>query len=101
MGGGITGMRAGERTVLKDVLKEYINYSMNLKWEFLLIYETRGRPSSKAVIVEAHAFKEKDVIYRALNNKGNYDDMLQTAEYVHQSSTNAASSLLVAALNKG
>ncbi|KAK2401978.1 P-loop containing nucleoside triphosphate hydrolase superfamily protein [Trifolium repens] len=58
-------------------------------------------PSSKAVIVEAHAFKEKDVIYRALNNKGNYDDMLQTAEYVHQSSTNAASSLLVAALNKG
>jgi hypothetical protein len=34
------------------------------------------------VVVEADAFKESDVIYKALHNRGHYDDMLLTAEYV-------------------
>ncbi|KAI3977842.1 hypothetical protein MKX01_036682 [Papaver californicum] len=57
--------------------------------------------AEKAVVVEADAFKETDVIYRAISSKGHHDDMLQTAELVHQSSTDAASSLLVTALNEG
>ncbi|XP_058770792.1 calmodulin calcium-dependent NAD kinase-like [Vicia villosa] len=82
MGGG---MGAGKSTVLKDILKE----------SFWL------GASSKAVVVEADAFKERDVIYKTLNSRGHHDDMLQTSELVHQSSIDAASSLLVAALNKG
>ncbi|KAK7344024.1 hypothetical protein VNO77_13223 [Canavalia gladiata] len=82
MGGG---MGAGKSTVLKDILKEPF-------W---------SGAASNAVVVEADAFKESDVIYRALNSRGHHDDMLQTSELVHQSSTDAASSLLVTALNEG
>ncbi|XP_057423721.1 calmodulin calcium-dependent NAD kinase-like isoform X2 [Lotus japonicus] len=82
MGGG---MGAGKSTVLKDILKE----------PFWL------GAATNAVVVEADAFKERDVIYRALSSRGHHDDMLQTAELVHQSSTDAASSLLVTALNEG
>uniref|UniRef100_A0A7C8Z3W8 NAD(+) kinase n=1 Tax=Opuntia streptacantha TaxID=393608 RepID=A0A7C8Z3W8_OPUST len=82
MGGG---MGAGKSTVLKDILKEPF-------WAGV---------ASNAVVVEADAFKETDVIYRALSSNGHHADMLQTAELVHQSSTNAASSLLVTALNEG
>ncbi|XP_071938033.1 calmodulin calcium-dependent NAD kinase-like isoform X2 [Coffea arabica] len=56
--------------------------------------------AANAVVVEADAFKETDVIYKALSSRGHHD-MLQTAELVHQSSTDAASSLLVTALNEG
>jgi len=38
--------------------------------------------TSNAVVVEADAFKERDVIFRALSSRGHYDDMLQTAELV-------------------
>ncbi|XP_012569826.1 calmodulin calcium-dependent NAD kinase-like isoform X2 [Cicer arietinum] len=82
MGGG---MGSGKSTVLKDILKESF-------W---------SAAASNVVVVEADDFKENDVIYRALNSRGHHDDMLQTAELVHQSSTDAASSLLVTALNKG
>ncbi|XP_058105500.1 calmodulin calcium-dependent NAD kinase-like isoform X1 [Magnolia sinica] len=82
MGGG---MGAGKSTVLKDILHESF-------WS-----STKGN----AVVVEADAFKETDVIYRALNSRGHHHDMLQTAELVHQSSMDAASSLLVTALNEG
>lgn len=34
------------------------------------------------MVVEADAFKETDVIYRAISSKGHHDDMLQTAELV-------------------
>ncbi|KAI3678851.1 hypothetical protein L6452_38155 [Arctium lappa] len=81
MGGG---MGAGKSTVLKDILKEPF-------W---------AGASANAVVIEADAFKETDVIYRALSSRGHHD-MLQTAELVHQSSTDAASSLLVTALNEG
>lgn len=37
--------------------------------------------SANAVVVEADAFKETDVIYKALNSQGHHD-MLQTAELV-------------------
>nr|GMD79374.1 hypothetical protein DY000_00000664 [Ipomoea batatas] len=57
--------------------------------------------AKNAVVVEADAFKETDVIYRALSSRGHHQDMLQIAELVHQSSTDAASSLLVTALNEG
>ncbi|KAF5752362.1 hypothetical protein HS088_TW01G00270 [Tripterygium wilfordii] len=80
MGGG---MGAGKSTVLKDILKESF-------W---------SGAAANAVVVEADAFKESDVIYRALSS--NHGDMLQTAELVHQSSTDAASSLLVTSLNEG
>ncbi|KZV48206.1 hypothetical protein F511_10792, partial [Dorcoceras hygrometricum] len=82
MGGG---MGAGKSTVLKDIMKESF-------W---------SEAVANAVVVEADAFKETDVIYRALSSKGHHGDMLQTAELVHQSSTDAASSLLVTALNEG
>ncbi|KAF5452726.1 hypothetical protein F2P56_027694 [Juglans regia] len=82
MGGG---MGAGKSTVLKDILKEPF-------W---------SEAEASVVIVEADAFKETDVIYRALSSRGHHTDMLQTAELVHQSSTDAASSLLVTALNEG
>ncbi|KAK6164570.1 hypothetical protein DH2020_001434 [Rehmannia glutinosa] len=81
MGGG---MGAGKSTVLKDILKEPF-------W---------AGACGNAVVIEADAFKESDVIYRALSSRGHHD-MLQTAELVHQSSTDAASSLLVTALNEG
>ncbi|XWS13776.1 hypothetical protein CRYUN_Cryun36dG0067300 [Craigia yunnanensis] len=82
MGGG---MGAGKSTVLKDILKESF-------W---------AGAEANAVVVEADAFKETDVIYRALSSRGHHNDMLPTAELVHQSSTDAASSLLVTALNEG
>ncbi|XP_021761713.1 uncharacterized protein LOC110726537 [Chenopodium quinoa] len=82
MGGG---MGAGKSTVLKDILQEPF-------WSGV---------GANAVIVEADAFKETDVIYRALSSSGHHGDMLQTAELVHQSSTDAAQSLLVTALNEG
>ncbi|KAI3469694.1 hypothetical protein Pfo_026357 [Paulownia fortunei] len=82
MGGG---MGAGKSTVLKDIMKESF-------W---------SGAAANAVVVEADAFKETDVIYRALSSRGHHQDMLQTAELVHQSSTDAASSLLVTALNEG
>ncbi|KAK4258100.1 hypothetical protein QN277_007596 [Acacia crassicarpa] len=82
MGGG---MGAGKSTVLKDIRKEPF-------WE---------KASEHAVVVEADAFKESDVIYKALNSMGHHHDMLQISELVHQSSTDAASSLLVTALNEG
>ncbi|KAL7198670.1 hypothetical protein ACSBR2_021054 [Camellia fascicularis] len=81
MGGG---MGAGKSTVLKDILKE--PFWAGAAWN--------------SVIIEADAFKESDVIYKALSSRGHHD-MLQTAELVHQSSTDAASSLLVTALNEG
>ncbi|RVX21677.1 hypothetical protein CK203_001025 [Vitis vinifera] len=80
MGGG---MGAGKSTVLNDIMKEAF-------W---------SEAAANAVVVEADAFKETDVIYRALSS--HHHDMLQTAELVHQSSTDAASSLLVTALNEG
>ncbi|XP_077248083.1 calmodulin calcium-dependent NAD kinase-like isoform X2 [Tasmannia lanceolata] len=83
MGGG---MGAGKSTVLKFLLEESF-------W---------SEAAGNAVVVEADAFKETDVIYRALSSsRGHHHDMLQTAELVHQSSTDAASSLLVTALNEG
>lgn len=82
MGGG---MGAGKSTVLKDIMREPF-------W---------SGAAANAVVVEADAFKETDVIYRALSSRGHNHDMLQTAELVHQSSTDAASSLLVTALNEG
>ncbi|KAK3190240.1 hypothetical protein Dsin_029801 [Dipteronia sinensis] len=82
MGGG---MGAGKSTVLKDIMKESF-------W---------SEAAANAVVVEADAFKETDVVYKALHSMGHHDDMLQTSELVHQSSTDAASSLLVTALNEG
>ncbi|KAK9083321.1 hypothetical protein Scep_029792 [Stephania cephalantha] len=40
--------------------------------------------AADAVVVEADAFKETDVIYKALS-AGGHEDMLQTAELVTQS----------------
>ncbi|GJN40527.1 hypothetical protein PR202_gb29753 [Eleusine coracana subsp. coracana] len=82
MGGG---MGAGKSTELKQIMKEVF-------W---------SGAAANAVVVEADAFKESDVIYQAINSRGHHNDMLQTAELVHQWSTDAAASLLVTALNEG
>ncbi|EAY76007.1 hypothetical protein OsI_03932 [Oryza sativa Indica Group] len=82
MGGG---MGAGKSTVLKQIMK-------GLFW---------SGAAAHAVVVEADAFKESDVIYQAISSRGHHNDMLQTAELVHQSSIDAAASLLVTALNEG
>ena len=34
------------------------------------------------MVVEADAFKETDVLYKALSSRGHHHDMLQTAELV-------------------
>lgn len=82
MGGG---MGAGKSTVLKELMREPF-------W---------AAAKENAVVVEADAFKETDVIYRALNSKGHHSDMLQITELVQKPSTDAAASLLVTALNEG
>ncbi|KAJ4878818.1 hypothetical protein Rs2_35872 [Raphanus sativus] len=54
--------------------------------------------------IDSGPFFEKILVHgddRVLNSRGHHDDMLQTAEQVHQSSTDAASSCLVTALNNG
>ncbi|CAK9236682.1 unnamed protein product [Sphagnum troendelagicum] len=79
------GMGAGKSTVVQEhILKSAF-------WSGV---------AHNAVIVEADAFKETDVIYRTLNAMGQ-DDVASTAELVHQFSTEAALSVLVAALNEG
>ncbi|KAL5053300.1 hypothetical protein RYX36_033982 [Vicia faba] len=64
MGGG---MGAGKSTVLKDILKEPF-------W---------AGASGNAVVIEADAFKESDVIYRALRSTGHHD-MIRIAELASQ-----------------
>ncbi|KAL5096331.1 hypothetical protein RYX36_000658, partial [Vicia faba] len=64
MGGG---MGAGKSTVLKDILKEPF-------W---------AGASGNAVVIEADAFKESDVIYRELRSTGHHD-MIRTAELASQ-----------------
>ncbi|XP_056685233.1 calmodulin calcium-dependent NAD kinase isoform X2 [Spinacia oleracea] len=81
MGGG---MGAGKSTVLKDILIEPF-------WQ---------EASGQAVVIEADAFKETDLYYRALSSRGHHD-AVHTAELVHQSSADAAASVLVTALNEG
>eukprot|EP01018_Ginkgo_biloba_P006753 Gb_05767 [translate_table: standard] len=78
------GMGAGKSSVVRDILKCSF-------WSCV---------AESAVVVEADAFKETDLIYQALNSDG-HSDMVETAEFVHKSSTDAASSLLVSALNEG
>lgn len=41
--------------------------------------------AANAVVVEADAFKESDVIYQAISSRGHHTDMLQTAELVRRS----------------
>ena len=63
MGGGMGG---GKSTVLKEIKQEAL-------W---------ANAEGNAVVVEADAFKETDVIYRAISSMGHHNDMLQTAELV-------------------
>ncbi|KAG6557385.1 hypothetical protein Mapa_000654 [Marchantia paleacea] len=78
------GMGAGKSTVVKEIMQGPF-------WAGV---------AHKAVVVEADNFKENDVIYRALSSMS-AGHISEAAELVHQSSTNAASALLVAALNEG
>lgn len=41
-----------------------------------------ARAAANAVVIEADAFKESDVIYKALSSRG-HQDMIQTAELVY------------------
>ncbi|KAG0585552.1 hypothetical protein KC19_2G020400 [Ceratodon purpureus] len=78
------GMGAGKSTVVKHILSSSF-------WSGVI---------HDAVVVEADAFKETDVIYRHLASMSS-DDIAGNAELVHQYSTEAANSLLVSALNEG
>lgn len=63
----------------------YSSLVCKFKWVIYMLKMGRSfwsGASSKAVVVEADAFKESDVIYRALSSRGHHDDMLQTAELV-------------------
>lgn len=77
-------MGAGKSTIVKEVLSSSF-------WAGVI---------KDAVVVEADAFKETDIIYRTLSSlsKG---DVSGNAELVHQFSTETANSLLVSALNEG
>ncbi|KAL3694085.1 hypothetical protein R1sor_007736 [Riccia sorocarpa] len=79
------GMGAGKSTVVKEIMQGPF-------WSGV---------AQNAVVVEADNFKENDVIYRALSSMTAGGNISEAAELVHQSSTNAASALLVAALNGG
>lgn len=90
MGGG---MGAGKSTVLKDILQEYSLIKENCMLVFIymhVVIQTKlsfcrpfwSEAGGDAVVIEADAFKETDVIYRALSSRGHHDDMLQTAELV-------------------
>ncbi|KAG0612607.1 hypothetical protein M758_6G041400 [Ceratodon purpureus] len=78
------GMGAGKSTVVKEILSSSF-------WSGVI---------KDAVVVEADAFKETDVIYRTLSTMAK-GDVSGTSELVHQFSTDAANSLLVSALNEG
>ncbi|KAJ7545143.1 hypothetical protein O6H91_09G109100 [Diphasiastrum complanatum] len=78
------GMGAGKSTVVEEILQSSF-------W---------AGSSHSAVVVQADAFKETDVVYQALSSR-EHGDVAEAAQLVHQSSTLAASSLLVAALNEG
>ncbi|KAK3009186.1 hypothetical protein RJ639_013526 [Escallonia herrerae] len=82
MGGGAG---AGKSTILKQILRE----------SFWL------EAANDALVIDADAFKVKDVVYKALQSYGHHEDMLPTSELVHQSSIDSAASLLVTALNEG
>ncbi|TVU34919.1 hypothetical protein EJB05_16775 [Eragrostis curvula] len=108
MGGG---MGAGKSTVLKQIMKDRFALTVQRNQSELSLTAYRAvlvrrvfwstGAAANAVVVEADAFKESDVIYQAISSRGHHNDMLQTAELVHQSSTDAAASLLVTALNEG
>ncbi|EFJ31750.1 hypothetical protein SELMODRAFT_86594 [Selaginella moellendorffii] len=76
------GMGAGKSTVVKE-----------------LLHATESIVRHDAVVVEADAFKEADVLYRSLSSGSG--DVSMASQLVHDSSTRAASSLLVSALNEG
>jgi hypothetical protein len=50
---------------------------------FLICRAFWSGASAKSVVVEADAFKETDVIYRAISSRGHHNDMLRTAELVN------------------
>ncbi|XP_057841419.2 calmodulin calcium-dependent NAD kinase isoform X2 [Cryptomeria japonica] len=78
------GMGVGKSTAVKDIMKSPF-------W---------SNAAKDAVVVEADAFKETNVVYQALNSSGHHD-LLEASELVHHESTDAAESLLVTALNEG
>lgn len=84
VGGGMGAGKSSVVKVVKDVMK-------------CPFWSHAGK---NAVVVEADAFKDTDSIYQALSSNG-YREMLETAQLVHKASTDAASSLLVTALNEG
>lgn len=55
------------------IFRKTFNYDFRAFW---------SGAAANAVVVEADAFKETDVIYRAISSKGHHDDMLQTSELV-------------------
>lgn len=55
------------------ICRKTFNYDFRAFW---------SGAAANAVVVEADAFKETDVIYRAISSKGHHDDMLQTSELV-------------------
>jgi len=50
---------------------------------FLICRAFWSGASANSVVVEADAFKETDVIYRAISSRGHHNDMLRTAELVN------------------
>eukprot|EP00271_Cylindrocystis_brebissonii_P015085 TRINITY_DN3704_c0_g6_i1.p1 TRINITY_DN3704_c0_g6~~TRINITY_DN3704_c0_g6_i1.p1 ORF type:complete len:587 (+),score=94.36 TRINITY_DN3704_c0_g6_i1:473-2233(+) len=80
------GMGAGKSTAVHEVMQTPF-------W---------SKVAHNAVVVEADAFKEKDVVYRALlASEKDGGDVAQIAQLVHEASTKAASSIVVTAMNEG
>lgn len=85
-------LRTSSKSKNTSVFNDFYLQSYVKKNDLLNYYELRiidsimNRPfwagaSGNAVIIEADAFKESDVIYRALSSRG-HADMIQTAELV-------------------
>lgn len=46
--------------------------------------------AGSAVVIEADAFKESDVLYKALSSRGHHHDMIRTAELVRHLTLSSA-----------
>lgn len=55
--------------------------------------------ASSAVVVEADAIKQKDVVFQSLQSFEDFQNDQDLAAYVHEFSTRAAESMLVSAVN--
>ena len=66
-------------------------------WANKLTSSCPAQVGQDAVVIEADAIKNRDVIYRSLEKMEHLDSSANLSQYVHEYSTRAAESMLVTA----